>query len=158
MDTDEAREVPIPRARRNSSWHAKKLCVFEKCNTLFIRWGYTLGCDRALTYAYNSLTYQLPDRMKQSIGFGKLFHGWACEGTTENAPKVQYISHVFANYPILNWKFQFLSVWITFDHLKTASARFTHHRLKIWQVIEYFYFQSLMQHLLCRACCKKVCW
>ena len=26
-----------------------------------------------LTYAYNSLTYELPDRMKQLIGFGKLF-------------------------------------------------------------------------------------
>ena len=25
--------------------------------------------------------------MKQSIGFGKLFHGWVCGGTTENAQK-----------------------------------------------------------------------
>ena len=55
-----------------------------------------------LTYAYNSLTYQLPDRMKQSIVFGKLFHGWVCEGTTDNAQKVCHISQIFANYPSLN--------------------------------------------------------
>ena len=37
--------------------------------------------------------------MKQSIGFGKLFHGWVCEGTTENAQNIYYISEIFANYP-----------------------------------------------------------
>ena len=46
--------------------------------------------------------------MKQSIGFGKLFHGWVCEGTTENAQKVYYISQTCANYPSLNWKFSIL--------------------------------------------------
>ena len=40
--------------------------------------------------------------MKQSVGFGKLFHGWVCEGTTENAQKVYYISQIFAYYPGLN--------------------------------------------------------
>ena len=49
---------------------------------------------------------------------------------------------------------QFSSVWITFNHLKTNSTKFAHCRLKIRKVIEFFYFQSLMQHLLCRACCK----
>ena len=41
------------------------------------------GChfvSSQLTYPYNFLTYQLPDRIKQSIGFGKLFHSWVCEG------------------------------------------------------------------------------
>ena len=42
--------------------------------------------------------------MKQSIGFGKLFHGWVCEGTAENAQKVYYIWQIFANYPSLDWK------------------------------------------------------
>ena len=46
--------------------------------------------------------------MKQSVGFGKLFHGWVCEGTTENAQKVCYISQIFADYPSLNWKFSIL--------------------------------------------------
>ena len=46
--------------------------------------------------------------MKQSIGFGKLFHGWVCEGTTENAQKVYYISQNFANYPSLNAEFSIL--------------------------------------------------
>ena len=46
--------------------------------------------------------------MKQSIGFGKLFNGWVCDVTTENAQKVYYISQIFANYPSLNWKFPIL--------------------------------------------------
>ena len=32
-----------------------------------------------LTYAIDSLTYWLPDRIKQSTGFGKLFHDWVCQ-------------------------------------------------------------------------------
>ena len=46
--------------------------------------------------------------MKQSVGFGKLFHGWVCEGTAENAHRVYYISQIFASYPDLNWKFSIL--------------------------------------------------
>ena len=46
--------------------------------------------------------------MKQSIGFGKLFLGWVCEGAAENAQKVYYISQIFANYLCLNWKFTIL--------------------------------------------------
>ena len=46
--------------------------------------------------------------MKQSIGFGKLVHGWVCQGTTEIAQKVYYISQIIANYPSLNWKFSIL--------------------------------------------------
>ena len=71
----------------------------------FIESLYFWGChfvSSHLTYANNSLTYSLPDRIKQSVGFGKLFHSWACEGTTENAQKVQYISQICANYPSLN--------------------------------------------------------
>ena len=42
-------------------------CVFAGCNVL--------------TYTLDSLTYWLPDRIKnpQSIGFGKLFHHWVSE-------------------------------------------------------------------------------
>ena len=46
--------------------------------------------------------------MKQSIGFGKLFHGCVCEGTTENAQKVYYVLQICANYPSLNWNFSIL--------------------------------------------------
>ena len=46
--------------------------------------------------------------MKQSVGFGKLFYGGVCEGTTENVQKVYYISPIFANYPSLTWKFSIL--------------------------------------------------
>ena len=92
-----------------------------------------------LTYAHNSLTYQLLDTMKQSVGFGKLYHRWVCEGTAENAQEVYYVSQIFTDYPSLNWKFSILK----------------RYRLKIRKVIEFFYFQSLMHHLLCRACCKK---
>ena len=47
MDTDEAGEVSLePEGTAVDT--QKKLCVFEKYNTLFIRWGYTLECDRAL--------------------------------------------------------------------------------------------------------------
>ena len=46
MDTDEAGEVSLePEGTAVDT--QKKLCVFEKRNTLFIRWGYTLECDRA---------------------------------------------------------------------------------------------------------------
>ena len=46
MDTDEAGEVSLePEGTAVDT--QKKLCIFEKCNTLFIGWGYTLECDRA---------------------------------------------------------------------------------------------------------------
>ena len=46
MDTDEAGDVCLePEGTAVDT--QKKLRVFEKCNTLFIRWGYTLECDRA---------------------------------------------------------------------------------------------------------------
>ena len=32
-----------------------------------------------LAYAKDSLTYCLPDGIKQSIGFGKFFHDWVCQ-------------------------------------------------------------------------------
>ena len=41
MDTDEAREVSLE-PEGSAVDTQKKLCVFEKCNTLSIRWGYTL--------------------------------------------------------------------------------------------------------------------
>ena len=37
---------------------------------------------------------------------------------------------------------------VTFNHLKTNSAKFAHYKFKIRKVIEFFYCQSLMQHLL----------
>ena len=46
--------------------------------------------------------------MKQSIGFGRLFHGWVCEGTIENAQKYTTFHRFFANYPFLNLKFSIL--------------------------------------------------
>ena len=52
-----------------------------------------------LTYAYNSLTYQLPDRMKQSIG---VFMAGYVKVLLKMHKKVYYISQIFANYPGLN--------------------------------------------------------
>ena len=37
---------------------------------------------------------------------------------------------------------------MTLNHLKTDSTKLAHYRLKIWKVIEFFDFQSLMQHPL----------
>ena len=39
-------------------------------------------------------------------------------------------------------------MWMTFNHLNTNSTKLAHYRLKIRKVIEFFYFQSLMQHPL----------
>ena len=38
---------------------------------------------------------------------------------------------------------QFSSVWITFNHLKTNSAKFAYYRLKIRKVIEFFLLSVL---------------
>ena len=35
---------------------------------------------------------------------------------------------------------------LTLNHLKTNSTKLAHYRLKIQKVIEFFYFQSLIQH------------
>ena len=43
---------------------------------------------------------------------------------------------------------QILSMWMTCNHLKTNSTKFAHYLLKTRKVIEFFYFQSLMQHSL----------
>ena len=43
---------------------------------------------------------------------------------------------------------------MTFDHLKTNSIKSGHYRLKIRKVIEFFDFQSLMQHFLTKFSCK----
>ena len=44
MDTYEAGEVSLePEGTAVNT--QKMLCVFVKCNTLFIRWGYMLECD-----------------------------------------------------------------------------------------------------------------
>ena len=37
-------------------------------------------------------------------------------------------------------------MWMTFNHRKTYCTKLAHFRLKIRKVIEFFYFQSLMQH------------
>ena len=42
MDTDEAGEVSLEP-------EGTAVDTQKKCNTLFIRWGYTLLCDRAFT-------------------------------------------------------------------------------------------------------------
>ena len=64
--------------------------------------------------------------MKQLVGFGKLFHGWVRERTTENAQKIYYISHIFANYPSLNWKFSILNcldnVWLPKEILQGSQT------------------------------------
>ena len=46
---------------------------------------------------------------------------------------------------------QFESMWMTFNHLKTNSTKFAYSRLNIRKVIEFFDFQSLMQHPLCSS-------
>ena len=46
MDTDEAGEVFLE--PEGTAVDTQKSCAYlKKCNTLFIRWGYTLECDRA---------------------------------------------------------------------------------------------------------------
>ena len=42
---------------------------------------------------------------------------------------------------------------MTFNHIKTNSAKFAHYRSEIRKVIEFFDFQSLMQHPLYDTCC-----
>ena len=41
--------------------------------------------------------------------------------------------------------FQFLNMWMTFNHLKTNCTEFAHHRLKNSTSYRVFVFQSLMQ-------------
>ena len=55
MDRDEAGEVSLEPEGTVADTQ-KKLCVFEKCNTLFIRWGYTLECDRAFGIQFTTRT------------------------------------------------------------------------------------------------------
>ena len=40
-------------------------------------------------------------------------------------------------------------MWMTFNHLKSNFTKFAHNKLKIRKVIEFFDFESLMQHPLC---------
>ena len=60
-----------------------------------------------LTYAYDSLTYWLHDRMKTINWLGKLFHGWVCQGTTENYKKYARFYRFLLITPVSIESFQF---------------------------------------------------
>ena len=97
-----------------------------------------------LTYANDSLTYWLPDRIKTINWLWKAFSWLGMSSSTENAQK--YAGFYRFLLPIRSS--QFWSMWMTFNHLKTNSIKFAHYRLKIRKVIELYDFQSLMQHPL----------
>ena len=111
-----------------------KFCVFA---------GYSV-----LTYANDSLTYCLPDGIKKSIGYGKLFHDWVVQVLMKMHKKYTRFYRFLLITPVSIESSQFRSIWMTFNHLKTNSTKFAQCRLKIRKCIEFFYFQSLMQHSL----------
>ena len=51
-----------------------------------------------LTYANDSLIYWLQDRIKQSIGFGKLFDDWVCQVLLKMHKSILDLQ-IFAIYP-----------------------------------------------------------
>ena len=42
-------------------------------------------------------------------------------------------------------------MWMTLNYLKTNSTKLAHYRLKVQKVIEFFDFQSSVQHPLCKS-------
>ena len=97
-----------------------------------------------LNYANGSLTYWLPDRIKQSIGFGKLFRDWVCQVLLELHKNILDFTD-FCYLPPSQLKVLNFETCEYFDHLKTNCIKFAHYRLKIRKVIEFFDFQSLEQ-------------
>ena len=102
-----------------------------------------------LTYTNDSLTYWLPDRIETiKLGFGKLFYDKVCQVPLKMHIKYTrfYRFLLFTPVSIENSKFRTISM--TFNHIKTNSAKLAHYRFKIRKVLSFSYFQSLMQHRL----------
>ena len=111
-------------ALQNKSWHQHFGQVGNSTAAVCIFAGYSV-----LSYVNDSLTYWLPDRI-QSIGFEKLFHDWVCRILLKMHKKIQDFTD-FCYLPISIESSQFLSMQVTFNHLKTNCTKFAHYQLKI---------------------------
>ena len=93
-----------------------------------------------LTYVNDSLTYWLPIRIKTINWLWKALSLLGMSTTTENAQKYTKFYRFLLFTPTSIGNAHFLSISMTFNHLKISSTKFAHYRLKIWKVIEFFTF------------------
>ena len=94
-----------------------------------------------LTYANDSLTCWLSDRIKIINWLWKAFSWLGISNTTENAQKSILDFTDFCYLPPFQSKVvNFFSMWMTFNHLKTNSTKLAHYRLKFERLLSFLTF------------------